>query len=207
MSRIARYKVAVWALLSAPLLVLGYRIWIDINAPGQALGADPGEAVMHYLGEWALIMLLCAFSVSPLRQLLVGWDVTRANLGFVLARSRRLVGLFAIFYVTLHLLAYVTFFLEFSLRELLWDFFERAYITAGMAAFVGLLLMALTSTRGWQRRLRERWQTLHKLIYPAVGLAIIHLWWLTRDDYTDVVTYATWFLVLLGLRLRSATSS
>lgn len=206
MSKVVRLKLCLWALLLSPLALLGYRIWLDLQSPGLGLGADPGEAVMHFLGEWSLIMLLCAFSVTPLRQMFVGWQWSRPTLGLLFSRSRRLVGLFAFFYVTLHLLAYVAFFLEFSLQELWLDFVERAYITAGIAAFVALALMAITSTRGWQRRLQHRWQLLHKLIYAAITLGIIHLWWLTRDDYGDVVWFSLWFLVLLALRLRPITA-
>ena len=206
MSRIARYKAVLWLILCAPLFVLGYRIWIEIGNPGAALGADPGEAVVHFLGEWALVTVLIAFSVSPFRQLFINWSWTKPWLGYLLARSRRLVGLFAFFYVTLHLLAYVAFYLQFSLEALWLDIVERAYITAGMAAFAALVVMAITSTRGWQRRLKQTWQKLHKLIYAVVALAIIHLWWLTRDDFTDVVIYASWFVFLLVWRWRLATT-
>ena len=151
---------------------------------------------MLYLGEWAIRMLLIAFSVTPVRRVL------RQPL---LARCRRLVGLYAFTYVCLHLLAYVILYIELDWGLLLEDFVERSYITAGMAAFVCLLAMAITSTRGWQRRLRRNWQRLHKVVYAAIVLAIVHLIWLTRDDYTDSVIYAACFCVLVGERVyRSA---
>ena len=80
------------------------------------------------------------------------------------------------------------------------DFVERTYITAGIAAFFGLLLMALTSTRGWQRRLGVRWGALHNFIYAAVALAILHYFWLIRDDYTELAVYVAWATLAIVLR-------
>lgn len=191
-------------ILAAPFAYLCGLIYLEWQSPGEVLGADPGEAVVHYSGEWAIIFVLLAFSVTPLRRLFLAMDVTRGNLGFLFTRSRRLFGLFAFFYALVHLLAYVIFFLEFSLDQLLQDVLERTYITAGMLAFVILFFMALTSTRGWQRRLRARWSQLHKLIYLGVGLSILHLWWLTRDDFAEVVVFGAWYMALLVLRLRAA---
>lgn len=111
-------------------------------------------------------------------------------------RSRRMVGLFAFSYVLLHLTSYLVFYLGLSWQALFEDFVERAYITAGMVAFFCLLLMTLTSTRGWQRRLRQRWQQLHQLIYIAIGSALVHLAWLTRDGYLEVTLYSLWFALL-----------
>ncbi len=194
-------KGTLAALLTVPFIWLCWLVWLDLMQPGLGLGADPGEAVIHHLGEWALRILLVAFSVSPLRRLFMRFDVTRATLGFMFARSRRMVGLFAYFYVSLHLLAYITFFLEFSGAALLEDFVERSYITAGIVAFFALTLMAATSTRGWQRRLRSNWAILHRLVYAAVALGLVHLWWLTRDGFFELVVYTLWFVVLLGERI------
>ena len=185
-------KGVLWPLLSAPLIWLAGRIVLEVQQTGSGLGADPGEAVVHFLGEWALIMLLVGFTVTPLRQL-TGFSP--------LARARRLVGLFAFAYVLLHALAYTAFYLEFSLPALLEDFVERAYITAGMASLVILSVMALTSTRGWQRRLRHNWRRLHQGIFIAIGLAIVHLWWLTKDGYGEVALFALWFGALVAQRL------
>lgn len=146
---------------------------------------------MHFLGEWAIRILLLAFSITPLRKLL------RQPL---IARQRRMVGLFAFTYALLHLMAYLFFYIQFEWSALLEDFVERAFITVGIAAFICLLPMALTSTSGWQRRLRRNWLRLHLLVYPAVAFAIIHLYWLTKDGFAEVVIYALWFIALLGYR-------
>ncbi len=192
MSGIARFKACLVVALGAPLAWLAWRISLEAQAPGSGLGADPAEAVVHFLGEWSLIVLLAAFAVTPLRRL------TGSQL---LGRSRRLVGIFAFAYVCLHILSYTAFYLEFSLAALFEDFIERPYITAGMAAFAFLFVMALTSTRGWQRRLRQRWRTLHRGIYLALPLALVHLWWLTRDGFGELLVFTAVFLVLAAERL------
>ena len=161
----------LWPLLGAPLAWLGWQVWQEYLVPNSALGADPTEAVLHYLGEWALIMLLLSYSVSPLRRLL-RWPT--------LGQARRLVGLFAFSYVCVHLVIFVVFYVEFSITQLLVELAERPYITVGFAAWLALLLMAVTSTRGWQRRLGLNWRRLHRLGAVALALALVHLWWLTR---------------------------
>ncbi|XOV82183.1 MAG: sulfite oxidase heme-binding subunit YedZ [bacterium] len=180
-------KALLAVLLTSPLVWLAWRISLDIQQPGTGLGADAGEYLVHYLGEWSLVMVLTAFTISPLRRWTnyAGW-----------LRSRRMVGLFAFSYVVLHLTSYVYFYLGFSWPALLEDFVERAYITAGMLGFFCLLLMSVTSTRGWQRRLRHRWQQLHQLIYLAIAAGLVHLWWLTREGYLEVTLYSLWFALL-----------
>ncbi len=184
-------KPVVWVLLFAPLAWLGYLISLDLATPNSALGADPGETVVHFLGEWALRILLLAFSVTPLFKL-TRWPAV--------ARCRRLVGLWAFAYVVLHLTMYLYFYLQFSWAALLADFVERAYITAGLVAAILLLVMAFTSTRGWRLRLGQNWRRLHLAIYPAIAAAIIHFLWLTRDQFGEVLAYTLWFAILLGLR-------
>lgn len=187
MKRHAVVKAAVAAALSGPLLWLSRLVYLDVLEPGSALGADAGEAVVHFLGEWSLISLLFAYSISPMRR--------RLNMPSLI-RVRRLAGLFAFAYVSIHILSYVALYLEFEWRALLEDLFERTYITAGMAAFVCLTAMAATSTRGWQRRLGSNWRRLHRVVHIALPLALVHLWWLTKDGYGEVALYTLWFLVL-----------
>ncbi len=190
-SKLSLFKLVLWLVLAAPLIWLLSQIYIEFMMPTTALGADPGEAIVHFLGIWSLRWLLLAFAVSPVAKF--------ADFSLLL-KSRRLIGLWAFVYVLLHGLAYAFFFVEFEWSALLADFTERTYITAGLVAFVALLLMALTSTRGWQRRLRRNWQRLHRLMYPTVALAVIHFWWLTRDQYGEVLLYALLFALLGVLR-------
>lgn len=183
-------KPAVWLLCGAPLLWLGYAIAREIAQPGSALGADPGEAVVQFLGTWGIRMLLLALAVTPLRRL--GWTA--------LARVRRLVGLFAFTYLSLHFLAYLWFLAGFDWSAIVEDLTDRTYITAGFLGLVALLPLAATSTRGWQRRLGRRWRVLHRLVFAAAGLGLAHLLWLTKDGYGEVLAYALVFLLLMGER-------
>jgi len=189
-------KAIVFICLVAPLCWLGWQISLELQQPGSALGADPGEAIVHYLGEWSIRILLFAFSITPLRRLLK----SRA-----LARTRRMVGLFAFTYVVMHLLAYLFFYLEFNWSGMWVEILERPYITVGMLALACLLPMAITSTGGWQRRLGRNWRLLHRMIYAAITLALIHLWWLTKDGFEDLVVYTLWFMVLLWFRWRNVS--
>ena len=184
-------KFTLAVLASAPFAWLVYLISLEIVQPTSGLGPDPAEGLLHYLGEWSMIMLLVAFSVTPVRRLFKKP---------LLARSRRMIGLFAFAYVVLHLLAYIVLYVESSWQLLLEDFVERTYITAGIAAFFGLLAMALTSTKGWRRRLGQNWLRLHKVIYLAIPLALLHLIWLRKDGFGDVALYILCFAILLGER-------
>ena len=184
-------KFTLAVLASAPIAWLVYLISLEIAQPTSGLGPDPAEGLLHYLGEWSMIMLLVAFSVTPVRRLFKKP---------LLARSRRMMGLFAFAYVVLHLLAYIVLYVESSWQLLLEDFVERTYITAGIAAFFGLLAMALTSTKGWRRRLGQNWLRLHRVIYLAIPLALLHLIWLRKDGFGDIALYILCFAILLGER-------
>ena len=163
-------------------------IAMELRQQNSGLGAQPSEALLHYLGEWALILLLFAFAVSPLRRRM-GWPR--------LGQNRRLIGLFAFAYVVLHVLTYAGLYVQFQLAELVDDFVHRPYITVGIAAFLALLLMAVTSTQGWRRRLQKNWRRLHRLIYVAAPLAVVHLLWLRKDNTLDAAVYLLVLIVLL----------
>ncbi|HBK17955.1 MAG TPA: sulfoxide reductase heme-binding subunit YedZ [Gammaproteobacteria bacterium] len=188
------FKPALGFVLSLPLLWLAYLIYLELISPTSGLGPDPAEGLLHFLGEWSLIMLLIAFSVTPLRR--------RLRL-LILGRCRRMAGLFAFTYVVMHLVTYMVLYVELSWALLLEDFYERTYITAGMGSFFILLMMALTSTRGWQLRLGRYWRRLHTLIFAAVPLALLHLLWLRKDGYLDTTLYALWFAIMVLERLQA----
>ena len=188
------FKPALGFVLSLPLLWLAYLIYLELISPTSGLGPDPAEGLLHFLGEWSLIMLLIAFSVTPLRR--------RLRL-LILGRCRRMAGLFAFTYVVMHLVTYMVLYVELSWALLLEDFYERTYITAGMASFLILLMMALTSTRGWQLRLGRYWRRLYTLIFAAVPLALLHLLWLRKDGYLDTTLYALWFAIMVLERLQA----
>ena len=188
-------KTAAWVLLSLPLAWLAFAIASDLQSPGAMLGADPSEAVLLYLGQWGIRMLLLALSVSTLRR----------RLGYApLLRVRRLVGLFAFAYLALHFLFYLWFFTEFDGYLILEELSRRPYISVGFAALLILCALAATSTRGWQRRLRRGWKRLHRLVYVAAALGLLHLWWLTKDGYGEAVLYGVWLAALYADRLLAA---
>ena len=162
------------------------------------LGANPVETITHVTGLWALRLLLLTLGVTPLRRLF-GWNR--------LIAYRRMLGLFAFFYASLHLSTYLVFDQFFDLRAIWEDVLERPYITLGFSAFLLLVPLAVTSTNGWIRRLGKRWVTLHRLIYPAAILVIAHFLWLVKADYREPGIYAVILLLLLGYRLLPARTA
>lgn len=185
-------RPVAWLICSAPLAWLAWAVAAEVRTPGSALGADPGEALVLYLGEWGMRCLLLALAITPLRRRLA-WPA--------LARWRRLAGLFAFAYLALHLLAYLWFLSGFDWRAIVEDLTQRTYIIAGAAGLAALLPLALTSTRGWQRRLGRRWRVLHRLVFAAAALGLLHLLWLTRDGYGEVLAYGAVYLLLMGERI------
>ncbi|MBR9829288.1 MAG: sulfoxide reductase heme-binding subunit YedZ [Oceanospirillales bacterium] len=166
--------------------------WISLQAVQQQLGADPAQVIVTFLGIWALRFLWLSLAITPARRLLgMAW----------LQRYRRMLGLYALFYATIHLLAVATFILGWRPDLLLRELTERPYIIAGFAAWILLLPLAVTSTQGWQRRLGKRWKRLHWLVYPIALLALLHFVWLIRAGYLEVLIYTLILAFLLGYRL------
>lgn len=179
-------KPLVFLLCLAPLLVLGWRIGSD------ALGPNPVETVLHFTGLWALRMLLVTLAVTPLRRLTgLSW----------LLRFRRMLGLFAFFYAALHFAVYLVLDRTLVWGEILRDLTERPYITLGFLALVLLVPLAITSTRGWMRRLGRRWQRLHRIVYVVAVLGVLHFLWLVKADLQEPLIYGTLLGGLLAARL------
>lgn len=155
------------------MLGLGPAIWLGSQTVADGLGANPIEALLHLTGRWGLAFLLLGLAVTPLRRL-TGWGR--------LIRVRRLLGLFAFFYLTLHFSIYLGVDQGFAWEFIAEDITERPFITVGFAAFVLLIPLAVTSTRGWIRRLGRRWQLLHRLVYPAAILGVVHFYWKVKAD-------------------------
>ena len=183
-------KTLTFALLAAPLAWLAYAIVVDLDAPGTMLGADPQEYLLLFIGEWALRWLLLGLALSPIQR----------RLGLPALRQRRMVGLFAFAYVSLHLAIYLWLFAGFDLRAISEDLVERTYITAGFLAWLILIPLAATSTNAIRRWMGRRWRTLHKAVYAAVGLGLLHLFWLTKAGYGEPLLYAAIFTALVGER-------
>jgi sulfoxide reductase heme-binding subunit YedZ len=188
-ARLIRFviKPAVFAASLGPLGVLVF------GAFTGGLGANPIEAITHGTGDWTLGFLLLTLAVTPLRTL------TRWN---PLVRFRRMLGLFAFFYASLHLLTYVWLDKFFSWREIARDIPRRPFITMGFLAFVVLVPLAATSTAGMIRRMGGRaWRRLHRLVYLSAIAGVVHYWWLVKADVSRPRLYAMALVVLLGSRL------
>jgi sulfoxide reductase heme-binding subunit YedZ len=168
-------------------------IWVTYAAATGGLGPDPAEALMHFTGEWSLRLLALTLLVSPLRAW-TGWPL--------LLKLRRMLGLYAFFYSCIHLLSFLQFYVGWTPGGLLEELAERPYITMGFVAWLLMLPLAITSTRGMQRRLRRNWQRLHRLVYPAAVLACLHLLWQARSDLGEPLFYIGIFALLLGWRLK-----
>ena len=145
-----------------------------------------------YLGEWSIRLLLATLLISTLSR----W-LRRPGLVSI----RRMVGLFAFTAVCAHFLAYLGFLAGFDWSLIREDLVDRRYITVGFLGLLLLIPLAWTSTRGWQRRLGRRWKTLHRLVYLICALALLHLFWLTKDGYGEAILMLTCYLVLIVERL------
>lgn len=180
-------KPVVFVLCLLPLAWLVYRTFTN------DLGANPIEAIIRYLGDWALRFLLIALAVTPVR-MLTGW--------LLVARLRRMLGLFAFFYVVIHISGYVVLDHMFDWPTIWKDIVKRYYITVGMAALLMLIPLAITSTDKMIRRLGGRaWQRLHLLVYPAANLGVIHYFLMIKAGYQEPLIYAVILAGLFGVRL------
>jgi len=174
------------------LVPLGKLVLETFGIAGMSLGANPVETLLHRLGIWGLNFLLITLTVTPLRFITgKSW----------LLRFRRMLGLFAFFYVSMHFMVYAGLDQRFDLQAIFEDIAERPYITVGFAALVMLVPLALTSTNGMMRRLGRRWQKLHRLVYPIAILSVWHFYWQVKLDTLDATLYALALLSLLAYRL------
>jgi len=181
-------KAAIWLAALGPLAWLGWGVW----SATADLGPNPVETLEHWTGIGALRLLLLTLAMTPLRDL-----VSRPEPVLV----RRLLGLWAFAYATIHFALYVGLELAFDPALLADDLIKRRFITVGFLAWLLMLPLAITSTRGWQRRLKRRWKTLHRATYAAGLLAALHFLWLVKSDLREPALYAGIFLVLMALRL------
>ncbi len=184
-SRAARLVLLLLCLLPAA--------WLAAGAWRGSLGVNPVEKITHETGQWTLRLLLATLAVTPLRRI-AGWPE--------LIRFRRLLGLAAFCYATLHLFTYLWLDQFFDWNAIARDIAKRRFITAGMLSFALLLPLAFTSTRAWIARLGgARWQRLHRLVYPAAAAGVIHFWWLVKSDIREPALYAAILAALLAARL------
>ena len=185
-------KPALFLLCALPLA------WLLARASGIAgpgLGPNPIDEIMDRLGDWGLRLLLATLCVTPLAVTLRRpW----------LMGLRRMLGLFAFTYLSLHFLNWLVLDQWFDLGAIAADIARRPYITVGFTAYALLVPLAVTSTAGWMRRLGRRWHRLHRLVYAAAILGCTHFWWQVKADWREPAVYAAMLALLLGWRIRRA---
>jgi sulfoxide reductase heme-binding subunit YedZ len=189
-------KITIFIVSLVPFGLLLWRFFgsapFDMTTWGAGLGANPIEKITHVTGNWTLRFLLITLAITPLRKL---------SKFPSLIKVRRMLGLFAFFYASLHFMTYIWLDKFFNLHEILADVAKRKFITVGFTGFLLLIPLALTSTAGWIRRLGgKRWQALHRLIYLAAIAGIIHYLWLVKADIRRPVQYGILLAVLLLYR-------
>jgi sulfoxide reductase heme-binding subunit YedZ len=176
----------VWIAAAAPGAWLVFDFWQD------RLSANPIEDIMHRLGWWGLVFLVASLGVTPLRRL-TGWNRV--------IRWRRFLGLWAFAYLTSHFLTYLVLDQFFAWGFILEDIIERPFILSGFTAWLLLIPLAATSTKGWIRWLGKRWTRLHRLVYVSAVLGLLHFYWKVKADTREPLVFATIVLVLFILRV------
>lgn len=179
-------KIVLWLACLAPAA------WLTRAAATGGLGVNPIEKLTHVTGMTALVILLVTLAVTPLRRW-IQWSP--------LIQLRRPLGLFAFFYALLHFSIWMVLDLGFELTWVWEDIVERPYITVGFVAFVLMIPLAVTSTRGWIRRLGKRWTLLHRLVYVSAALGILHFYWRVRADAWLPLLMGGILLLLLAARV------
>lgn len=178
------------AIFLAALVPLERLLWKALH---DGLGANPIEVITHSTGNWTLILVLTTLSITPLR---------RITHQYWFIGVRRMVGLFAFFYGTLHFLTYIWLDKFFAVHEMMKDIAKRPFITVGFSAFVLMIPLALTSTAWSIRRLGgKNWQRLHRLIYLTGTLGVIHYYWLVKADHRKPIEYGIVLNILLAYRV------
>ncbi|MBL6752973.1 MAG: sulfoxide reductase heme-binding subunit YedZ [Pseudomonadales bacterium] len=181
-----RVRILTFSLCLIPFLVLVFKVF------QSDLGPDPAKELALLTGEWAINFLLLALAMTPLRQL-------SGRVEF--AQRRRMVGLFALFYASAHFMVWVVFLLGLRWGAIIEEVVERPYITVGFSSFLILVALGVTSPRAMVRRLGKNWRRLHRLVYVAGVLAVVHLVWIVRTDLSHAFIYGVLLVVLLGWRV------
>ena len=185
--RVIIVKICLHLLCLLPFTRLIFRYFTN------DLGANPLEFITRSTGTWTLVILLVSLTVTPLRKIKsLNWTI----------KLRRLLGLYAFFYVCLHFTTYLWFDQFFDLTSITKDIYKRPFITIGFAAFVLLIPLAATSTKAALKLLTgKRWQQLHRLVYAAAICGVVHYYWLVKAEITQPVIYAIILAVLFSVRL------
>ena len=175
-----------------PLAWISRALWIEYQGQPSGLSANPIKDVTEFTGIWTLRFLMITLAITPLRK------ITGLN---SLTRIRRMLGLFTFFHAFIHWMTYIWLDQFFMWDEIVKDIIKRPMITSGMAAFVFMIPLAVTSTKKWIGRLGgKRWQLLHRLIYLSGVGGVLHYYFFVKSDIQDPVAYGVLLAVLLGIR-------
>jgi sulfoxide reductase heme-binding subunit YedZ len=191
-------KVVLFVLLLLPAVYYFYAVYLAFTGGENLLGPDPAKALSLATGEWAIRILILSLAMTPIRFLL-NWPYAW--------QLRRMTGLYALFYVSLHFLVFLMFLLEWQWKELGKEILERPYITIGFSAFVLMIPLGLTSFNYAQRKLGRRWKQLHRVVYVINILAVLHVIWIVRSNFGDALLYSSLVLFMLGYRVLRHYSS
>ncbi len=181
------FRSSVFLLSTIPFIVIAYKIFFN------KLGPEPIKEITHHTGEWTLLFLIFTLSMSPLKQ------ITNMNIWISV---RRMLGLFAFFYASLHMLTYVGLDYRFDINEISKDILTKRFIFAGFAAWLLLVPLALTSSKKMMSVLKQYWKKLHRLIYLIALLGVTHFIWLVKKDVTEPLIYLLIILFLLTFRVK-----
>ena len=181
------FRSSVFLLSTIPFIVIVYKIFLN------KLGPEPIKEITHHTGEWTLLFLIFTLAMSPLKQ------ITNMNIWISV---RRMLGLFAFFYASLHMLTYVGLDYRFDINEISKDILTKRFIFVGFAAWLLLVPLALTSSKKMMSVLKQYWKKLHRLIYLIALLGVTHFIWLVKKDVTEPLIYLLIILFLLGFRVK-----
>ena len=181
------FRSSVFLLSTIPFIVIAYKIFLN------KLGPEPIKEITHHTGEWTLLFLIFTLAMSPLKQ------ITNMNIWISV---RRMLGLFAFFYASLHMLTYIGLDYRFDMNEISKDILTKRFIFVGFAAWLLLVPLALTSSKKMMSVLKQYWKKLHRLIYLIALLGVTHFIWLVKKDVTEPLIYLLIILFLLAFRFK-----
>lgn len=187
----AAAKPIVFLLCLLPAGYMFYAVYLAFTGGDNLLGPEPAKALSLMTGEWAIRILILGLALTPLRYLF-NWPYAW--------RFRRMIGLYAFFYTSLHLLVFLMFLLQWEWTAIGREIVERPYITIGFAAYVLMAALAATSFNRAQRKLGRNWKRLHRTVYAVNILAVMHVIWIVRSSYADALLYGGLVALLLGYR-------
>jgi sulfoxide reductase heme-binding subunit YedZ len=181
------FRSSVFLLSTIPFIIITYKIFLN------KLGPEPIKEITHHTGEWTLLFLIFTLAMSPLKQ------ITNMNIWISV---RRMLGLFAFFYASLHMLTYIGLDYRFDMNEISKDILTKRFIFVGFSAWLLLVPLALTSSKKMMSVLKQYWKKLHRLIYLIALLGITHFIWLVKKDVTEPLIYLLIILFLLAFRVK-----